>query len=127
MIIKTFDPADPTTWDNPGPPMTMIVDDPRPEGWTPPPIQKERYERNLAWFLPRLLEIHAQYQGKWICVAGQEPFLADMMEEAIALAEAAHPEDDGRLVRLLCPVRGNRIYAHQLAERNQYAGQTIGI
>jgi len=125
MTVKKFDAADPTTWNNPGPPMTMSVDDPRPEGWTPPPAQKERYERNLAWFLPRLAEIHAQHQGKWICVAGQELFVADTMEEASALAEAAHPEDDGRLLRLLCPVRGSRIYANQFAEHHQYTIQFV--
>jgi hypothetical protein len=110
MAIKVFDPADPATWDDPRPPMTMSVEDPRPEGWTPSPGQIERYERNEAWFSPRLAEIHAQHQGTWICVAGQELFVADTMEEVTALAEAAYPEDDGRVVRLLCPARGRRFY-----------------
>jgi hypothetical protein len=112
MVVKVFDPADPTTWVNPGPPMTMIVDDLSPEELAAFHAQRERYERNLAWLLPRLAEIHAQHKGKCICVAGQELFVADTTQEVIALAHAAHPEDDGRLLRYLSPVKGLRIHAH---------------
>lgn len=34
-------------------------------------------------------------------------------EEAIALARAAHPEDEGLLIRYVFPNSGWRIYAHQ--------------
>jgi hypothetical protein len=73
----------------------------------------EQYERNLAWFQAHLEEIRAQHLGKHICVAGQELFAADTPQEAIALARAAHPEDDGRMVLYLSPVKGPRFYAHQ--------------
>jgi hypothetical protein len=125
MIRQIFDPADPTTWDNPGPPMTMIVDDLSPEESAAFHARGEWYERNLAWLLPRLPGIHAQHQGQWICVAGEELFVADTTQEVIALAEAAHPEDDGRLLRYLCSVKGSRIYAHQRPLRHQYAIQTV--
>ena len=61
-------------------------------------VQRERFDRNAAW-----LQAHASvaytHRGKCICVAGEELFVADTPQEVLALARAAHPEDDGRLLR----------------------------
>ena len=59
--------------------------------------QDERFEQNWAWFESHAPEIYARHRGKCLCVAGQELFVADTPEAVLALARAAHPEDDGRL------------------------------
>jgi hypothetical protein len=75
----------------------------------------ERYERNRAWLKAHADEIYPRNRGKFICIAAQEPFVADSGHEAIALAEAAHPEDDGRYLHYIPrhDIRAPRIYANQ--------------
>jgi hypothetical protein len=75
--------------------------------------QDERFERNWAWFEAHATEIYAAYRGKCICVAGAELFVADTPGEALALAIAAHPDDDGRFTRLIPQENIARIYADQ--------------
>jgi hypothetical protein len=61
------------------------------------------------------LEAHAtevyRHRGKVICVAGEELFVADSSEEVLAKARTAHPNDDGRVTRIIPRERGARIYA----------------
>jgi hypothetical protein len=76
-------------------------------------VQDERFERNWAWFESHAAAIYAQHRGKCLCIAGQELFVADTPEKALALARAAHPEDDGRFTRYIPRERTYRIYAHQ--------------
>src|SRR5262249_14355865 len=66
--------------------------------------QRERYARNVAWLREHGTEVFTQHWGKCICIAGQELFVADTPEEVLALAKAAHPEDDGRYLRYI-PVK----------------------
>jgi hypothetical protein len=72
--------------------------------------QRERFERNWAW-----LEAHAEevycHRNKVICVAGQELFVGNTSQEVLTKARAAHPEDDGRVTRIIPKERGARIYA----------------
>jgi hypothetical protein len=75
--------------------------------------QRERFERNLAWFKEHALEIFRTYRGKTVCIAGQELFVGDTPGEARAKAEAAHPEDDGLFSWYIPRKRLERIYAHQ--------------
>ena len=75
--------------------------------------QDERFERNWAWFEAHAAEIYAQHRGKCICIAGEELFVADTPEEALALAVSAHPNDDGRFTRLIPQEKIARIYADQ--------------
>ena len=56
--------------------------------------QRERFDRNFAWFKAHAAEIFACCRGKCICIAGEELFIADTPEEVMALAQAAHPEDE---------------------------------
>ena len=56
--------------------------------------QDERYKRNFTWFQAHAAEIFTRYRGKCICIAGEELFVADTPEEAMAQAMAAHPNDD---------------------------------
>lgn len=74
--------------------------------------QRERFDRNVAWLEAHGDEIFAQYRGKCICVAGQELFAADSAPEALALARAAHPDDDGRFVYRVPTEKLIRVYAN---------------
>ena len=75
--------------------------------------QDERFARNWAWFEAHTAEIYAAHRGKCICVAGAELFVADTPAEALALAIAAHPDDNGRFTRLIPQEKPARIYADQ--------------
>src|SRR4051812_39539749 len=73
--------------------------------------QAGRFERNRAWFEAHANEIYATHRGKCVCVAGQQLFVADTPAEVLALAKAAHPQDDGRFTRIIPAGRGPRVYA----------------
>jgi len=75
--------------------------------------QDSRFACNWAWFEAHAAEIYAAHRGKCICIAGEELFAADTPEEALSLATAAHPDDDGRFTRLIPLERMPRIYADQ--------------
>lgn len=77
--------------------------------------RRERFERNWAWLDRHAAEVYSQYRGKCVCVAGEELFVSDEPGEAMALAKADHPEDDGVFIRYiprvpssLSPPRGRR-------------------
>ena len=74
--------------------------------------QRNRFDQNSAWLQAHITEVYSRYRGKCICVAGGEIFVADSPEEALALATAAHPEDDGRFLRYIPQEKVARIYAH---------------
>jgi hypothetical protein len=74
--------------------------------------QDERFRRNWAWFEAHAAEVYAAHRGKCVCVAGEQLFVADTPEEVLALAGAAHPEDDGRFTRYIPREKMDRIYAH---------------
>jgi hypothetical protein len=74
--------------------------------------QDERFGRNLAWFEEHGPEIFSKHRGQVICIAGQELFAADTGLEAISLAKAAHPDDDGRFTYRVPREKAIRIYAH---------------
>lgn len=73
--------------------------------------QQERFDRNAAWLQAHAAEVYPRYRGKCLCIAGQELFVADSPEEALAMATAAHPEDDGRFLRCVPREKAARIYA----------------
>jgi hypothetical protein len=73
----------------------------------------ERFERNSTWLQPHIAEVYSHYRGKCICVAGEELFVADTPQEVIDLADVAHPEDDGKLLRYIPKERVARVYAHR--------------
>ena len=71
----------------------------------------ETYHRNEAWMDAHWEEMFPQAKGKMIAVAGQEAFIADTTEEALAKAHAAHPEERAGVVcRYVFPDRKPRIY-----------------
>jgi hypothetical protein len=75
--------------------------------------RRDRFDRNWAWFEAHIPELYEAHRGKCLCVSGEELFVADTPEEVLALARAAHPEDDGRFTLYVPRERMTRIYAHQ--------------
>ena len=73
--------------------------------------QDERHRRNSDWLQAHWPDVLPQARGKFLAVAGQEPFIADTPEEAWAWAAATHPEDNGAIVQYVRPEKGPRIYA----------------
>jgi hypothetical protein len=74
--------------------------------------QRERFDRNAAWLQAHASEVYPRYRGKCICIAGEDLFVADTPEEVMALASAAHPEDDGSFVHYIPRDKVACIYAH---------------
>lgn len=75
--------------------------------------QWEQAERNSTWLQAHAHEIYTRHRGKFIIVAGEELFVGNTPEEAIARAKAAHPEDKGSIIRYIYPEKMVRIYAYQ--------------
>ena len=76
--------------------------------------QRERFDRNTIWLQAHAAEIYPRYRGKCICIAGEELFVADTPEEVLALAQAAHPEDDGSFLRYIPREKVARIYVNKI-------------
>jgi hypothetical protein len=72
---------------------------------------RARADRNAAWLQAHAAEIYPRYRGKFVCIAGEELFVADTAGEVLALARAAHPEDDGFFLRYISRERVDRVYA----------------
>jgi hypothetical protein len=77
--------------------------------------QRQRFDRNWAWFEARAADIYQQHRGRFLAVAGQELFVGDTVQGVLAQARAVHPEDDGLFTRYIPRERMLRIYAHQRA------------
>ncbi|MGH2587026.1 MAG: hypothetical protein ACRDJE_19095, partial [Dehalococcoidia bacterium] len=67
--------------------------------------------RNSDWLQAHWADVLPQARGRFLAVAGQEAFIADTVEDAWAMAMAAHPGDSGALLQYVRPERGPRIYA----------------
>jgi hypothetical protein len=71
--------------------------------------QLAQFRRNVDWCQAHREELVPPNYGKYLAVAGQEAFLADTQDAALALATAAHPEDRGVALWHLIPWRGPRV------------------
>jgi hypothetical protein len=76
-------------------------------------VQDERFKRNSDWLQAHWGDLLPQALGRHLVVAGQEAFVADTSAEAWAMAQDAHPDDDGSFCQYVLPNRGPRIYAHR--------------
>jgi len=75
---------------------------------------QERADRNFRWYADHIREIATDAnRGKFVCIAGQEMFLAEDPVTASDLATAAHPEDDGYFVEYIPKEKVVRVYANQ--------------
>ena len=95
------------------PPPIVMEEVTYPEELTKAQAQRERFDRNFAWFQEHATEIFARHRGKCIVIAGEEVFAADTPAEAGALADAAHPEDDGSFIHYIPKQKLARVYAYQ--------------
>jgi hypothetical protein len=77
--------------------------------------QRHRFRKNSAWLEAHISQVYAQHRGKFICIAGQELFVADAAPDAVAQARHAHPDDDGLLLRYIPCEKMERVYAHSRA------------
>lgn len=75
--------------------------------------QHEQQRRNSDWLAAHWAELLPQAFGKFVAVAGQQAFVADTAEAALAEAQTAYPEDRGAFVRYVLPYRGPRFYANR--------------
>ena len=74
--------------------------------------QSEEFERNSKWLQQHIATIYAPAnRGKVVCIAGQEAFFGDSVQEAVARAEAVHPDDTGRFSRYIPMQHLTMIYA----------------
>lgn len=74
--------------------------------------RRAQFDRNAAWLHSHAKEVYPNHRGKYICIAGGELFAADTVEEALAKATAAHPDDAGRFVHYIPKEKIPRVYAH---------------
>lgn len=75
--------------------------------------QGVQFKKNLDWLSAHWADVLPQARGRFIAVAGQEPFFADDPLEAKRLAEARHPDDKGVLVQYVYPDKGVRVYGYR--------------
>lgn len=87
--------------------MTEVTD---PDELARARAQRERYDRNFAWLQAHAGDIYARHRGRCICIAGEELFVADTPQAALALGVAAHPDDDGSFVHYIPREKAWRIY-----------------
>lgn len=74
--------------------------------------RREKFDRNFVWFRTHALEVYDHHRGNFICIAGEEVFAAATPEEAVALATAAHPGDEGSFVQYIPLEKMARVYAN---------------
>jgi hypothetical protein len=73
--------------------------------------RRDQFDRNSQWLQTNIAEVYRDHRGQHICVAGQEVFAADSVQEAVARATAAYPEDEGRFTRFIPLEKLARVYA----------------
>jgi len=73
--------------------------------------RRARFDRNETWLQAHAAEIYRRHRGKYICIAGEELFVADTPDAAYASGKSAHPEDDGRFIRYIPKEKLPRVYA----------------
>lgn len=72
-----------------------------------------QFKKNSDWLSAHWGDVLPQASGRFIAVAGQEPFIADDPLEAERMASVAHPEDEGVYVKYVDPRKGIRLYGNR--------------
>jgi len=67
--------------------------------------RRQRFERNWAWLEAHASEVYS-HRGKFVCIAGEELFVADTLRDVVERARAAHPQDDGHFTRFVPKEKG---------------------
>src|SRR5688572_22050354 len=75
-------------------------------------VRRQYFDKNSAWLQAHIADFQdPKLGGKFLCVAGQEAFVGDTVEEVIARARAAHPDDVGYFTRYIPREKLPRVYA----------------
>jgi len=74
--------------------------------------QRERFDRNWAWFKAWATEVYERFRGQCVVIAGEEIFAADEPDAAWALAKTVHPDDDGSFIIYVPREKAPRIYGY---------------
>jgi len=93
------------------PPAIVMQEVTEPQELAEARARRNRFDRNEAWLQARAAEIYKCHRGRYICIAGEDLFVADTPEAAYASAKSAHPEDDGLFVRYIPKEKLPRVYA----------------
>ena len=93
------------------PPAIVMQEVTEPQELAEARARRNRFDRNEAWLQARAAETYKCHRGRYICIAGEELFVADTPEAAYASAKSAHPEDDGLFVRYIPKEKLPRVYA----------------
>jgi hypothetical protein len=75
--------------------------------------RRDLFDRNAAWLEAHGDEVFEKYRGQCICVSSGDVFAAESALDALAMAEAAHPEDEGRFVYQVPAERAIRVYENR--------------
>ncbi len=73
--------------------------------------QRTQFDKNSQWLQAHASEVYGNHRGRYICIAGEELYVADTVREAVRQANAAHPEDKGWFTRYIPVEKVPRIYA----------------
>jgi hypothetical protein len=74
--------------------------------------RQEQERREMHWLTAHWPDILPQAYGKYVAVVDEQFFIADTAEQAVALAQAAHPDQDGILAQYVFPPGGARLYGY---------------
>jgi hypothetical protein len=75
-------------------------------------LQRQQFDRNSAWLQEHIADVYVpQNRGKIVCIAGEEAFFGDTVEDVAARAAAAHPDDKGSFMRYIPRQKMTWIYA----------------
>jgi len=75
-------------------------------------IRRAHFDRNSAWLQAHIKEVCTDdRRGKFLCIAGEEAFVGDSVEDVVARARSAHPDDQGWFTRYIPREKVPRVYA----------------
>jgi hypothetical protein len=75
-------------------------------------IRRAFFDRNSAWLQVHIKDVCTdERRGKFLCIAGEEAFIGDTVEDVVQRATAAHPDDQGWFTGYIPREKVPRIYA----------------
>jgi hypothetical protein len=76
-------------------------------------IRRAYFDRNSAWLQAHIKEVCTDdRRGKFLCIAGEQAFVGDTVEDVVKRARAAHPDDQGWFTGYIPREKVPRIYAN---------------
>lgn len=76
-------------------------------------VRRQYFDRNSVWLQAHIAEFQdPKLAGKFLCIAGEEAFLGDSVEEVTSRAREAHPDDVGFFTGYIPREKVPRIYAN---------------